>query len=92
MCVAASAMGDSYRKFSAGIFQPKEDIGERISSLLALIPGLEDGGDLIGPRHGHWRAGLVDDHRPGVGLDYSLNQAVLAAVVWQIHTLAIITF
>src|SRR5687768_6236978 len=92
-CIAIShhayhgCINHTYRQFPTGALQTEQYIGQGISSLLALVPTLDDGGHLIRPRHVNWAARLVDDHRAGVRLDNRLNEPILTTVDGQVHSL-----
>src|SRR3954453_12744617 len=39
----------------------EDDIGNSMTRLVTTVPGLQDAPGLIGPRHGNWCTGLIDD-------------------------------
>ena len=79
------------RQLAGRIDVAEQHVGQRVAGLLALIPGLDDGGHFGGPGHGDGGSGLVDDHGARVGAHDGGDQRVLAAVLRQVHGLAVVT-
>lgn len=80
----------TYRKLSARALLAKENIRQRITCLLSLVPRLQNRRDLISPWHRHRRARLVDNNRVGVGCKDGLDEPILAPVERQVHRLPIV--
>ena len=79
--------GDGERQTAGRIHVAGEDIGQGVAGLGAQVPVLENGGDLLDPRHRDSIAGDVDDNQPlrhrSEGLDHvvlAVREAVLDAV------------
>ena len=62
-----------------GSAAPEQHVGERVAELLPGEPGEQHGGDLVGPRQQHGRAGVDDHDRARVGRGDAPHELVLAA-------------
>ena len=66
------------RQPSRGLGGAGDDVGQGIRTLFAGVPGHEDGGGALGPRHLDGRAGVDHHDRAGVGVEDSLDELALS--------------
>lgn len=74
--VVLQALGEGQGQLAAGVDVAKEHVGDSVARLVATVPRLHDGGDVVVPGHLDGRARLHDDDRVLVGSGHGGDEIV----------------
>ena len=71
------ALWEGEGKFAGWVHVAEEDVGDCFRSSNAGIPGFDDGGDFIDPRHQDGATGFEHDDGVGIGGGDCFDQRIL---------------